>query len=162
LLWAAFRFGARGAITTAVALSAIALWGTRRGVGPFAISNANESLLMLQAFMGTMTLTALVLALIISDRQRAEQRLQVQDAVSRALADAPTLEEATSMIFRGLCEKGGWELGVIWDVDRRVNELYCLEIWRIPSLQVPEFETITRQFRFTQGVGLPGGERGPG
>ncbi len=156
LLWAAFRFGARGAITTAVALSAIALWGTRRGIGPFAISNANESLLMLQAFMGTMTLTALVLALIISDRQRAEQRLQVQDAVSRALADAPTLEEATPMIFRGLCEKGGWELGVIWDVDRRVNELYCLEIWRIPSLQVPEFEKITRQFRFTQGVGLPG------
>src|SRR3989449_139234 len=156
LLWAAFRFGARGAITTAVALSAIALWGTRHGVGPFAISGANESLLMLQAFMGTMTVTALVLALIISDRQRAEQRLQVQDAVSRALAEAPTLEEATPKIFRGLCEKGGWELGVIWDVDRRANELHCLEVWQIPSLVVPEFETITRQFRFAPGVGLPG------
>src|SRR5712691_92762 len=67
LLWAAFRFGARGAITTAVVLSAIALWGTRHGIGPFAISNANDSLLMLQAFMGTMTVTALVLALSISD-----------------------------------------------------------------------------------------------
>src|SRR5438445_7541561 len=156
LLWAAFRFGARGAITTAVALSGIALWGTRHGIGPFAISSPNESLLMLQAFMGTITVTALVLALIISDRQRAEQRLQVQDAVSRALADAPTLEEATPMIFRGLCEKGGWELGVIWDVDRRANELHCLEVWQIPSLVVPEFETITRQFRFAPGVGLPG------
>src|SRR5882724_185139 len=156
LLWAAFRFGARGAIATAVILSAIALWGTRHGVGPFATSGANESLLMLQAFMGTITVTALVLALIISDRQRAEQRLQVQDAVSRALAEAPTLEEATPRIFRGLCEKGGWELGVIWDVDRRANELYCLEVWQIPSLAVPEFETITRQFRFAPGVGLPG------
>src|SRR6266478_1338166 len=156
LLWAAFRFGARGAITTAVALSGSALWGTRHGIGPFAISSPNESLLMLQAFMGTITVTALVLALIISDRQRAEQRLQVQDAVSRALAEAPTLEEATPKIFRGLCEKGGWELGVIWDVDRRANELYCLEVWQIPSLAVPEFETITRQFRFAPGVGLPG------
>ena len=157
LLWAAFRFGARGAITTAVVLSGIALWGTRHGVGPFAISgNSNGSLLMLQAFMGTMTLTALVLSLIITDRQRAEQRLQVQDAVSRVLAEASTLEEATPRIFQGLCEKGGWELGVIWDLERSANELYCLEVWRIPSLNVPDFEKITRQFRFPRGVGLPG------
>jgi len=45
---------------------------------------------------------------------------------------------------------------VIWDVDRRANELYCLEVWQIPSLAMPEFETITRQFRFAPGVGLPG------
>src|SRR5207244_11211704 len=71
LLWAAFRFGTRGAITTAVLLSGIALWGTRHGFGPFAILPPNEALLMLQAFMGTMTLTSLILALVISDRERA-------------------------------------------------------------------------------------------
>ena len=156
MLWAAFRFGARGAITGSVLMSGIALWGTRRGLGPFAVPDPNESLIMLQAFMGTMTITSLVLAIIISDRQRAEQRLQVQDAVSRTLAEASTLEEATPGIFQALCEKGGWEMGAIWDVDRTANELQCAEVWRHPHAVLPEFERVTRQFRFAPGVGLPG------
>ncbi len=75
LLWAAFRFGQRGAVTLAFVLSSIALWGTRHGLGPFVRSDPNESLLLLQAFMGTITLTALILASIISARQRAEREL---------------------------------------------------------------------------------------
>jgi PAS domain S-box-containing protein len=156
LLWAAFRFGARGAITTAAIMSAIALYGTRRGMGPFALLHPNESMLMLQAFMGTITVTSLVLAIIISDRRRAEQRLQVQDAVSRVLAEAATIEEATPAIFQALCEKGDWEMGAIWDVDRPSNSLYCIEVWRVPSLAASDFEKLTREFRFSPGMGLPG------
>jgi len=156
LLWAAFRFGARGAITTAVIMSGIALYGTRQGWGPFALLHANESMLMLQAFMGTITVTSLVLAIIISDRRRAEQRLQVQHAVSRVLAEASTLQEATPGIFQALCEKGDWEMGAIWDVDRPSNSLYCLEVWRVPSLAASDFEKTTREFRFSPGMGLPG------
>ncbi len=75
LLWAAFRFGARGAISSAFAISALALWGTLRGLGPFARSDPNESLLLLQAFMGAVTMTALVLGLVVSERKRAEMAL---------------------------------------------------------------------------------------
>src|SRR2546426_788546 len=48
LLWAAFRFGQRGAIASVAALSGLALWGTLHGVGPFVTANENQSLLLLQ------------------------------------------------------------------------------------------------------------------
>src|ERR1041385_4058746 len=75
LLWAAFRFGKRGAVTSAFVMSAIALWGTIQGLGPFAKPDSNLSLLLLQAFMGTITLTALVLAAVVAERREAERQL---------------------------------------------------------------------------------------
>ncbi len=156
LLWAAFRFGRRGAVACAFVLSGIALWGTRHGLGPFARPDPNESLLLLQTFVGTITLMALVLALVVAERQRAQQRLHVQDAVSRALAEAPTLRDAVPRIFQALCEKGGWELGAIWNADPAANELFCLEVWHLPSVPVTEFEAQTKQIRLAPGQGLPG------
>ena len=156
LLWAAFRFGSRGAVTTAAIMSGIAVWGTLDGFGPFATGNRNESLLLLQSFMGTITLTGLVLATVISERKKAEQRLQIQDAVSRVLAESPTLLEATPKILRALCQRGEWETGAIWRVERPAKELSCVEMWHSPSEKLPEFETMTRRIRFAPGVGLPG------
>jgi len=74
LLWAAFRFGQRGAITASCVMSAAAIWGTLRGRGPFAVGNANDSLLLLQSFMGVTTLTMVVLAAVVADRQQAQER----------------------------------------------------------------------------------------
>ena len=53
LLWAAFRFKQHGAVTGAFMMSAMALAGTLHGSGPFAMVDANESLLFLQGFLGT-------------------------------------------------------------------------------------------------------------
>jgi integral membrane sensor domain MASE1 len=86
LLWAAFRFQERGAITASVLLSGIAIWGTRHQLGPFIRKDPNEAMLLLQTFTGTVTMTGLVLASIVSERLRGEQRLMVQDAISRVLA----------------------------------------------------------------------------
>jgi len=156
LLWAAVRFRQHGAITCAFVVSSIALWGTLHGLGPFVTPDPNQSLLFLQAFTGTMTLTALVSAAAISERRGAEQRLQVQDAVSRVLAESPTLAEATPRIVQAFCETGGWDVGAIWNVDRAANEMFCVEVWHAPSASVPEFEAVTRQKRFASGIGLPG------
>jgi PAS domain S-box-containing protein len=76
LLWAAFRFDQRGAITSTFIMSVIALWGTMHQQGPFAANGENESLLLLQAFMGTITIMALVLAALIAERQRAEEAMR--------------------------------------------------------------------------------------
>ena len=76
LLYAAFRFGVRGALSFAFAMSCLAIWGTSHGHGPFARTNPNTSLLLLQIFMGTVTLTAVVLASIVAERRRTEQALQ--------------------------------------------------------------------------------------
>ena len=156
LLWAAVRFRQQGAITCAFIVSSIALWGALHGTGPFVTPDPNRSLLFLQAFTGTMTITALVSAAAISERRRAEQRLQVQDAVSRVLVESPTLVESTPRIVQAFCEMGGWDVGAIWNVNRATNEIFCVEVWHVPSARVPEFEAFTRQKRFPPGVGLPG------
>lgn len=156
LLWAAFRFQERGAMTASVILAGIAIWGSRHQLGPFLRKDANESMLLLQTFTGTVTMTGLILASIVSERQRSEQRLLVQDAISRVLAEAPNLKAATPKIFQALCEKAKWDVGVIWDVKPAVNELTCVEFWHVPGQHFPEFEALTRETKFKPGVGLPG------
>lgn len=75
LLWAGFRFHQRGAIGTAAVMSAFAVSGTYAKYGPFWVGgHANDSLLLLQMFMGTVTLTALFVAAIVAERQELFER----------------------------------------------------------------------------------------
>jgi two-component system, cell cycle sensor histidine kinase and response regulator CckA len=156
LLWAAFRFGERGAVTSVFVMSGIALLGTLQGHGPFATLSPHTSLLLLQAFLGSITMIALVLAAVVAEHKRAEERLQLQDTVSRILAESPALREAAPKIVQVLCEGAGWEVGAVWNLDRTANELVCVEVWHLPSVNVPEFEATTRQRSFAPGIGLPG------
>ncbi len=156
LLWAAFRFGQRGAIASVAAISGLALWGTLHGVGPFVTVDINRSLLLLQAFVSTISVMALVVAAAVSESERLERRLQVENAVNRVLAESSTLKEAAPKIIQSICETSGWDLGVIWTVDRTANELCCTDLWHPGSIKVSEFEAITRQCTFAPGIGLPG------
>ena len=76
LIWAAIRFGQREAVTVTALLSGIAIWGTLRGLGPFAIGSRNDSLLLLQAFMGIVAVMTLALAAMSADRQRIEEQVR--------------------------------------------------------------------------------------
>jgi diguanylate cyclase (GGDEF)-like protein len=76
LLWAAFRFGPREVATAILLLSAIAIWGTLRGLGPFAWETQNESLLLLQPFMGVASVMTLVLAALIQERGQVLEQLR--------------------------------------------------------------------------------------
>ncbi len=72
IFWAAFRFTQRGAAATAFIISAVAVWGTLQGFGAFAFDEPNLSLLMLQAFIGVIAVTALTLGSLFNERGRAE------------------------------------------------------------------------------------------
>jgi signal transduction histidine kinase/integral membrane sensor domain MASE1 len=90
LLWAAFRFGAREAATALVILGTLAVSGTLRGVGAFAVATPNESLLLLQAFLVTMGVTILPVATLVWDRRRDEAEragLLSREQSARAEAD---------------------------------------------------------------------------
>jgi diguanylate cyclase (GGDEF)-like protein len=76
LLWAAFRFGAREVATAVLLLSGIAIRGTLLGYGPFVRDTQNESLLLLQAFMGVMCVTELIVASVVGERRRMEAQLR--------------------------------------------------------------------------------------
>lgn len=83
LLWAAFRFGQHGAATASFMMSALAIWGTLRGFGPFAMTGVSaitdpyDELIRLQLFMGSLALTGLMVAAVLSQRRRVEEKFQL-------------------------------------------------------------------------------------
>jgi diguanylate cyclase (GGDEF)-like protein len=76
LLWAGFRFGQREAALATLALSGMATWGTLHGFGPFARGGHNESLLLLQSFVGVVSVMTMSLATVFAERHRAEEQAQ--------------------------------------------------------------------------------------
>lgn len=87
-VWAAFRFGPRETATVAVVLSGIALWGTVHGFGPFVRSSRNESILLLQMFMGITTVMTLAFAAVVLDRKRATETQARLAAIVESSDDA--------------------------------------------------------------------------
>lgn len=77
LLWAAYRFGLHGAILAAFVVSCVALYGTLHGYGPTVLSEAHQSLLLLQTFTATITVTNLALSAVVTEHQKAEVELAV-------------------------------------------------------------------------------------
>jgi diguanylate cyclase (GGDEF)-like protein len=97
LVWAAFRFGRRGAVAAMLALSVAAIAGTLNGTGPFAAEESTRvAQLLLQSFLGVCAVMTLALAVEVRQRRRAERAahaLAVSDAVTglgnyRRLVDA--------------------------------------------------------------------------
>jgi PAS domain S-box-containing protein len=85
LLWAAFRFGMRGASTAAAAIAVLATIGTGHGGGPFAKDTINVSLLSLHSFLDVTIICALFLAGLLAERKRAEKVLQESETRHRFL-----------------------------------------------------------------------------
>jgi signal transduction histidine kinase len=71
LVWAAVRFGIRGATAMAFVVSVAAIAGTALGRGPFVRETVARSLQHLQVFMALLSATALVLGAAITERSRA-------------------------------------------------------------------------------------------
>ena len=92
----------------------------------------------------------------VTDRKRAEQRLATQYAITSILAESPSLVEAGHGILEAVCTALGWEVGVLWKVDRRSGLLQCVEFWHVATRDVPDFEELTCRYAFPRGIGLPG------
>ncbi len=73
LVWAAFRFAQHGATAALLVVSGIAVWGTAHNHGPFLRETLNESLLLLQTYVGVLTVTALTLVGVLAERRQAER-----------------------------------------------------------------------------------------
>lgn len=76
LVWSAFRAEQRFTAIALVLVSAWAIAGAIRGTSSFNRSTLNESLLLLQAFIGTVTVTTLILSSVIIEREQVKARLE--------------------------------------------------------------------------------------
>ena len=90
LVWAAVRFRQREAAMLVAVLSGIAIWETLHGFGPLANVPTNESLLLLQVFMGTVSVMAISAGAVVEERRRVEHErefLLVRAQAARAEAE---------------------------------------------------------------------------
>src|SRR5437016_1489897 len=81
VIWTAFRFTQRETATGIFILSAIAVWGTLHGFGPFVSETENQSLLAVQWWTAVLSITAMALSAGMAERRRVEEELQQQKVV---------------------------------------------------------------------------------
>jgi PAS domain S-box-containing protein len=156
IIWAALRFGQWGTATVTAITSAIALWGTVSGWGPFSKGMAGENLALLQAFMAVIATTGLLLGAALAERNVAERRRAADHAITQLLADSASLEDAAPRLLQIVCEKLEWDLGLLWMVDEESLVLRCVEVWHQSALGDAEFVLHSQQHAFGPGAGLVG------
>ena len=91
----------------------------------------------------------------VTERKRAEQRQDLENAVTVLLADAHTLEEAMPRVIQTICQSLRFEYGARWLVDRKDQLLRCAETWCVPDGQVQEFRAASAVR--AEAPGPPGG-----
>src|SRR5205807_7819285 len=72
LIWAAVRFGLRGAVSATLLIALVGIWSTMHGHGSFAGPSFQQSVVPLQAFLIVAAVTVLVLAASTADRCSAQ------------------------------------------------------------------------------------------
>ena len=92
----------------------------------------------------------------ITERKRAEERLTAQYAVTRALAESRSLEEAVPKIMQAVGQNLEWDCGIFWRVDRNAGLLRCLDQWRASGVEAESFLERTWERIFKPEEGLPG------
>src|SRR3954470_18505165 len=103
LLWAAVRFGPRGAATAVLVVCSITVWNTAQNDGPFVRDSVTDSLLATQLFIAISALTSLVLAAETAERTRAGAALAASEASQRALADEQAaLRRVATLVASGV------------------------------------------------------------
>jgi diguanylate cyclase (GGDEF)-like protein/PAS domain S-box-containing protein len=91
----------------------------------------------------------------VTERKRAEQRQDLENAVTLLLADARSLEEVMPRVIQTICQSLRFSYGARWVVDNKEQVLRCAETWCVPDRKVEEFRTMSAARVETPG--LPGG-----
>ncbi len=93
----------------------------------------------------------------LDELRAASARLAAQYEVTRSLAESGGFREAAPRILRAVCEALGWELGLLWALDRGESVLRFVEAWSADSQDAGEFVRLSRTRTFGPGdPGLPG------
>lgn len=76
VIWAAIRFRVAGAAVASLLVASVAVWGTARGFGPFVNHAPLRNAALLQMFIAVTSLTGLILAAVINEREHIGEALE--------------------------------------------------------------------------------------
>lgn len=92
----------------------------------------------------------------INKQKMAEQRLRLQNAVSKVLIQSSQLDEVSDNFLKAIGDGMGWEVGALWLVDKDSGVLRCIRIWHAPLVHSEAYEDASWPITLTPGTGLPG------
>ena len=115
LIWAALRFGPRGAASALLAASVLTIWDTSGGSGPFVRDSLSDSLIATQLFVGVAALTSMILAAVTAERAASEDAargLAHEQAALRRIATLVVSEADPAGTFGAVMYEAAQSLGV--------------------------------------------------
>jgi PAS domain S-box-containing protein len=91
LIWAAVRFGSRGASAAICTVTFLAIWSAGHGYGPFSTRSAEENALSIQMFLIATSVPLLLLAGVIEERRRGALTLHEREERITLAAESANL-----------------------------------------------------------------------
>jgi PAS domain S-box-containing protein len=102
LIWAALRFGPRGASLSLLVASGLTVFNTAHNAGPFVRESITDSLLSTQLFLATAALSSLILAAVTAERATAAAALRANEerlrSVVRCMAEGLIVRDQNGVI----------------------------------------------------------------
>ena len=92
LLWLAFRFELLAAITGVLVASLISIYFTIQNSGPFILTGSYDSMLLLQIFIGVISISTIVLSATVKERLEAQRELKQFNENLEAMVEHRTKE----------------------------------------------------------------------
>jgi PAS domain S-box-containing protein len=103
IIWIALWFGRRGATSATIVVAAIMIFYTLDGHGPFISESLNTSMIQLQIFLTTLSLTSLFFATAVLEIRKSEKLIATHEEHFKAMIehsfDAIFIVDATSRII---------------------------------------------------------------
>lgn len=106
MLWLAFRFNLQAAMLGVLLVSILAIYFTVNNEGPFIMNDSDNSLLMLQIFIGVLSITTIILSSTVSERTNAESALRRFNENLEALVSERTKKLNEEIVTRKKVEEG--------------------------------------------------------
>jgi PAS domain S-box-containing protein len=92
----------------------------------------------------------------VSEQRRRDQLRNARLAVTQALSQSTTAQDAAAGALRAVCENLRWDVGCFWLADHEGSCLRCVAQWHLADLPLAQFTIASRNRTFASGEGLPG------
>lgn len=96
-----------------------------------------------------------VLVQDISQRKQVDRIREAQLLLTRVLAEAESLADASKKVLGPVWESLGFKAGGLWELDE-ASRLHRVRTWHAPTVASEQFDAISDEITFEPGVGLPG------
>jgi PAS domain S-box-containing protein len=92
----------------------------------------------------------------VTEQRRRDQHRNARLAVTQALSQSATVQEAAAGVLQAICENLGWDLGGFWFANNEGDRLDCLAQWHRAEVPLTQFTTASSTRALARGEGLPG------